>query len=125
MGTNYYLHMNQCKCCNRYDEVHIGKSWRMFRGYRIDPNFPAERVGPVGPVESWQDWKRVLKTTPDAQVFDEYGCEHHVDDFIADVESVPQDRRGSQMRWLVDHNYPLGFDWVDDEGYDFHEGEFS
>jgi hypothetical protein len=26
MGTNYYLKKNICKCCNRYDELHIGKS---------------------------------------------------------------------------------------------------
>ena len=25
MGTNYYLKLNECKHCDRYEEVHIGK----------------------------------------------------------------------------------------------------
>jgi hypothetical protein len=25
MGTNYFLRKNICKCCDRYDEQHIGK----------------------------------------------------------------------------------------------------
>ena len=26
MGTNYYAKLNECKHCNRYEEVHLGKS---------------------------------------------------------------------------------------------------
>ena len=26
MGTNFYIRYNKCSCCDRYDELHVGKS---------------------------------------------------------------------------------------------------
>lgn len=26
MGTNYYVKHNNCECCGRHDEIHLGKS---------------------------------------------------------------------------------------------------
>jgi hypothetical protein len=124
MGTNYYARLNHCECCGRYDETHVCKSLRLFRGYRRDPRWPDDPdPAPVGVVESWQDWKQVLTRTG-VRVYDEYGREHDTQEFIAGVEATPQERRGTQMRWLIDHCHPLARDWVDPEGFDFHDGEF-
>jgi len=123
MGTNYYATLiNHCDCCGRFDEAHICKSLTMFEGFRAGPDAPAPE--PFGVIESWHDWKRVL-IAGDAQIRDEYDRDHSLDDFIAAVERTDPGRRGSQMRWLLDHNHSLDRDWVDADGFDFHEGEFS
>lgn len=78
MGTNYYVKTNECKCCNRYDERHIGKSsvgWAFnFRGY-VDDNLS---------LRSWQDWKLFLK---DKTIFTEYGQEVEYDNFVGMIET--------------------------------------
>jgi hypothetical protein len=124
MGTNYTARTNQCDCCKRYDEFHIGKSLTMFRGY-TQPDYSDEQPTPWGEITSWQDWKRALTTTPGIQVFDEDGVEHKPQRFVERVEATNPSARGRQMRWLIDHEYPLDHDWVDAEGFDFHDGEFS
>lgn len=125
MGTNYYARLNHCACCGRYDETHVCKSLRSFRGYRRDPAWPDDPDPvPVGVVESWQDWKRVLTST-DARIWDEYGREHDKAEFIASIDATSPEHRGSQYRWLIEHGYTLDRDWLDPEGFDFHDGEFS
>lgn len=126
MGTNHYARVNVCHCCNRYDEVHVGKSWSMFHGFRRDPAWPDDPdPQPFGVIESWQDWKRVLLKTPGLYLFDEYGKETNPVTYVAEVESTSPDDRGRQYRWLVDHGHTLDHDWTDAEGFDFHDGEFS
>ncbi len=71
MGTNYYHRYNICSECRRYDKRHIGKSsagWQFsFKGWKDSEGRPA--------IKSWQDWKYILKTFKDGQIFDEYGKE--------------------------------------------------
>ncbi len=71
MGTNFYHRINICSECRRYDERHIGKSsvgWQFsFKGWKDSEGRPA--------IKSWQDWKYILKTFKDGQIFDEYGKE--------------------------------------------------
>ena len=75
MGTNYYHRTNICKCCDRYDEKHIGKNsmgWQFsFQGYKDDesPN-----------IESFKHWKKVLQ---EGKIFDEYDKEISVNEFIS------------------------------------------
>jgi len=48
MGTNYYLIYNECKCCNRHDKVHLGKSsygWKFT--FQTIENFPLRNLDPA------------------------------------------------------------------------------
>lgn len=130
MGTNYYVAINYCDCCGRYDigDIHIGKSnygWCFcFRGYRT------ERL------VSWKAWKEYLK---DKIITDEYGERIGYDDFVKYVESEksPSFVRHDGHKNLQ-HNEegrkpsPNGYtwfdpeyDWDDEEGYPFCSREFS
>lgn len=127
MGTNYYVRSNACHCCGRYDEHHIGKSLTMFeaRGrWEVDGEWTVE-------VGSWADWRNFLRTNV-VEIRDEYGEQHEVEDFIADVENVPVERRSPQYEWMV-ANQPSsvsprpapGMDWLDADGFSFSAREFS
>lgn len=119
MGTNYYAEWNLSP---RSDgpaalevpatklRLHICKSHASFQG----------RV-----FNSWSAWKNFLESNEwQITIRDEYGAVHEVRDFIRDAEEVPADRRAWHHRWLVDHHYPLTDDWLDDDGFSFHRGEF-
>lgn len=118
MGTNHYHRTNLCDCCGRYDQRHIGKSWSMFQGYR-----PDDWASDVPELLSWQQWKEHLLSG--GTVWDEYGREVPVAEFIADVEAVPLERRRRQTQWIFDHGYGDEHDWHDSEGYSFCDREFS
>ena len=63
MGTNYYLHTNECANCHREDEpLHIGKSsagWCF--GLHVHPD-----------IQSLEDWKKRW-AAPGVTIKDEYG----------------------------------------------------
>jgi hypothetical protein len=131
MGTNYYLdtgedadseHCATCTCTEKV-QLHICKSHRMFEGHFKDGE-------PW--LTSWADWKAYLAaaTGAGAQIVDEYGTAHDLDEFVADVEAVPTSDRRRQYDWVNDHGYRVGLvepghDWLDEAGYSFHGGEFS
>lgn len=125
MGANYYHRFAHCDCCGRYDERHIGKSLVMFRGYRPDPDWPDDFTGPV--LASWQQWKEAL--SKEGEVWDEYGRQHDVQQFIADVESTDPVRRRRQYDWMQQHSaeyfLELDHDWLDADGFSFTGREFS
>lgn len=120
MGTNYYHRYNACSHCDRYDERHIGKNsmgWQFsFRGYGNAED------GPV--IVSWQLWKEVLK---EGKIFDEYGRETTLDDFIAMIERS----RGKKNHYDYLRDDPrygssyLSDMWKDTEGWDFTSVGFS
>ena len=64
MGTNYYARTNMCKCCGRYDELHIGKS-------SIGWTFSLH-VYPDIVINSLEDWKELMEKST---IVDEYGEE--------------------------------------------------
>jgi len=74
MGINYYLAKNYCNKCNRYESIHIGKSsygWTFsFRAYKN--------------IRSFDDWKKEFIGN---RIFDEYGKEITINDFVKMVES--------------------------------------
>jgi hypothetical protein len=139
MSTNYYWRFNGCNCCERYDELHIGKSsggWEfMFRGYRSSPANPKEDI------LSWDDWKTRLLA--DGTVVDEYGAAIPTQDFITLVEqdTAPGATWGGTGRALLNHidailanslyesSWPdyrnPNSHWKDSRGYAFSAGEFS
>src|SRR5690349_1926872 len=103
MGTNYYARKDACEHCGRGDEdIHICKSLVMFRGYG-----PGD---PLGEIKSWADWRAVLEQG-ELRIFDEYGQEHSVAAFIADVEATAPEARRRQYDWMVAHSDPSN-DWL-------------
>ncbi len=131
MGTNYYVATNICECCNRRDEMHIGKqSWGWafsFRGYRSEYD-----EAPI--IESWRDWKAYLR---DKQIVDEYGDPVNYDVFVDLVEGIgsPSYTNPENGHKNLSHNeagkkdkYPWfnpDHDWDDEFGYSFSDREFS
>jgi hypothetical protein len=62
MGINYYLRHNQCKCCNRYDELHIGKS---SAGWCFSLH-----VIPEKNIHDLEDWEKLFNESGNT-IFDE------------------------------------------------------
>lgn len=116
MGTNYYARYNKCACCERYEERHIGKSYRTLQ---------ATNVGDVL-IASWADWVTFL-TKEGVEVWNEY-CEHiPTDEFITGWKPLPdaQDIVDYQnAEWIQRFGTELG-DYVDKDGYMFSTREFS
>lgn len=85
MGTNYYLRYNECQCCGRYDEVHIGKSsfgWRFaWHGY-------TEAPAGLHPIKSVADWRDAIKK---GTIYNEYGEKQDADTFIQTRLAIPRD----------------------------------
>lgn len=120
MGTNFYHRYNHCDCCGRYDERHIGKNMTMFQGYRQDPDWP----DPTPEIVSWQQWKEILRT--EGEVWDEYHRLWDLEAFISAVENTDPARRRRQYDWVMRHRFtPKHLDWLDADGFSFHEGDFS
>lgn len=118
MGTNYYAVEAACQAPCRHcaqTEWHIGKSLCMFQ---------AHDVSPWGRIESWEDWKRALRT-PGVEIRDEYGVVHEAEGFIEDVEAVPAELRSRQYDWIVEHGYLTSQDFLDADGFSFCRAEFS
>lgn len=110
MSTNFYHRFNECECCGRYDERHIGKrsgGWEFsFRAYTDEEGKPF--------AVSWQNWKAILKK---GRIFDEYGKEVTYDEFVADVE----ESKGKTNHY----DYVKGAPQYREYGMDFLRGEFK
>ena len=112
-----------------YDQQHICKSLTSFEGVVVWPDEPP--FEPIVTVGSWQAWKERLLEAP-GQVWDEYGRQIEVEDFIDQVEAVGPAGRGHQYQWYVEHRPDLlsdtpqpGKEWLDADGFSFYGGEFS
>jgi|GEM_PF-4767749 len=76
MGTNYYTRVNECSHCERYDEIHLGKT---SSGWK--------------PTLQWNDgkyyssWKEMKNWLEGMKIYDEYGRRVLVRDFIEIIES--------------------------------------
>jgi hypothetical protein len=103
MGTNYYVRYNICKKCNRYDELHLGKSsigWVF--GFRGHEN-----------IESFREWEKFIKDN-NCLIYDEYGRKHHWNDFLKLV-----DRKSGGSKHTLDKYHREDID-----GYSFTDIEF-
>ena len=112
MGTNYYVRTNGCDKCERFDEVHIGKSsmgWTFsFRGYK-------STLDPFGIIVSAKQWFRVLK---DRAIYDEYGDEVRFSE-LKELVKVKAKEENNHADQYNDGN------WIDDDGHSFSGTEFS
>ena len=119
MSTNYYVRTYICPRCNRYDSFHIGKTaagWTFsFHGER---NEGTDRT-PLGIIiTSFEDWKPILKHS---KIFDEYGVGIPYDEFVNMVESFKSDKQNKTHI----KEFPEVYNWLDDDGHSFSEGEWS
>ncbi len=113
MGTNYYADWTPPDAPNITVRLHVCKSHRMFNG----SVFP-----------SWQAWKTFLEhntRTERVKLVDEYGEEILLSMFVARVEATSVEARRRQYDWVVEHGYTTRWDWLDADGFSFHDGEFS
>lgn len=118
MGTNYYVHFEECKCCGATPEpIHIGKNsygWQ-FSFFCVP-----------GVAESWPEWQMFLE---DKNIVDEYGRDISFLDFkeIVDVnKSQPGNKNHTTECWL--HPEPWEEDdenYLDPSGHSFSRREFS
>jgi hypothetical protein len=105
VGTNYYHRFNECSCCGRYDERHIGKSsagWTFsFQAYQD--------------VNSFDEWKERLK---EGKIVDEYGVELTLEEFVEMVKSKQTNGKNHAITYPNDDNF------VDKDGYSFSNRDF-
>ncbi len=124
MGCNYYLRKNECTCCKRYDEVHIGKSshgWTFsFQGY--DGKHYKDN-GFDKPIKSWKDWKEVLSKEDD--IYDEYGRKISLEELEGIIEDR-KDQPNNHTKYCKDRERAgISYVWLDDEDNSFRGTEFS
>ena len=78
MSTNYYIKHNICKCCGKYDKIHLGNTtalgrdfWNVFvfkfKTYYEDKNGEKKKMG------SKKDWDNLFYKLGDNHIVDEYG----------------------------------------------------
>jgi len=132
VGTNYFVRVNECSCCNRYEELHVGKSGNTVQAYThpewSQPGDADWNPTPIGEIRSWRDWRRLMWEHKHT-VWNEYGVEMSDDNLIAIFESSTMKARGSAHQWALENRgrYPevLADSWLDDEGFSMTSREFS
>jgi hypothetical protein len=105
MGMNYYHHSNRCKCCNRSDVTHIGKSsfgWAF--------SFQA-----TDKIKSYKDW--LAEFGKGGEIRDENDANIPIEVFMDMVKA----KQGGKNHAV---EYPDG-NFLDPEGYSFSNYEFS
>ncbi len=108
MGTNYYAKYLECDRCNRYEEIHIGKSssgWQ-FSFHSNDD------------IRSYKEWIEFLEEN-NAVITDEYGDVISLKKFKELVESKQDEKHNHS------EEYTEGGSYKDDEGYSMSPYEFS
>ncbi len=143
MGTNYYLRYNICDCCDRYDEIHVGKSsfgWS-FSFHAIDDYIDMKLMDPKhlladSPeqkiiIDSYKKWQQFINTyvvhLQTAKIYDEYGTEESPQSFYKLVE----DKLGGKNHAYEMKNDPQyshvysNRDFIDEDGHSFSKHEFS
>lgn len=131
MGTNYYFRYNICDCCDRYDQLHIGKSsygWK-FLFHAVDEYIDPRTLDPKEAlldnddtrivISSFQHWKKFIEKFVSefktAKIYDEYNCDIEPDEFF----KMLNNKQGKS------HYTETKSGFIDSEGYDFVDGEFS
>lgn len=127
MGTNYYVRYNRCGCCDRYDELHMCKSFHTYRAHRAN-SWDHKDVSPVGDIVTVADWLRLLEL-PGVEVWDEYDSPHHVPTVVERIkESVESSTNGYHATVDSYRRYGGSFvaeHWLDSDGYHMEPREFS
>jgi len=142
MGTNYYIRYNLCNCCNRYDEIHIGKSsagWQFsfhavddsdIKMALFDPKDMLDDTDRHLIISSFQDWKSFIEKYvikyKAAKIYNEYDELQDPIEFFKLIEAKRKEEN-NQAKYVMksESSYRYRGDYVDDEGYSFSPGDFS
>lgn len=132
MGTNYYFRYNICSCCDRYDQLHIGKSsagWQ-FTFHQVDEYIDSRALDPKAAllgdqetrisISSYAHWKKMIQTYvvdyQTAKIYNEYGDEIEPEALYDIIDKKKSGRsHGNEVRDGL----------LDPEGNSFITGEFS
>lgn len=134
MGTNFYFRFNMCDCCDRYDEIHIGKSsggWQFLFQF-VNQTINPKRLDPKSAllneeknilvVDSFKKWKtlidRYVVEYKTAKIYNEYNEEVSASDLYELIESK---RDGINHHRKSDDRDSF----EDDEGNSFIRCDFS
>lgn len=117
MGTNYHARINQCGTCDRYDELHIGKSMRTVRAH------------PDRGIHEFADWRKLLDS-PAVSIWDEYGSQLNLDSSVEVNAWLDEWQRwDSRTAWHLGDRYAGTYeahgDYLDSDGYHVCAREFS
>ena len=118
MGTNYYLRYDICNECNRYNEIHIGKSscgWKFM--------FEINEDNELNSYERFIDFL-TEKLYKNSKIFDEYGRESSLAGLMKLIEDKQKDTENKDHSPIYTHHDYDGF-FLDEKGYNFCKGEFS
>jgi hypothetical protein len=128
MGTNYYWRFRQCGSCNRYEEIHVGKSsgtWQAYPHKLLNEDYPDwgyDTESPVGfAVISVEDWRRVFTEIP-GELWTER--KELIPDPIAWLEAQKPWVAGPDGQRYLDGDIQMGRGWLDANGFRFYTGEF-
>lgn len=123
MGTNYYVHINECWECGRWEELHVGTSGTCVQAH-VRPAWSADDPTPIGEIRSWADWRKLLAEV-DHTCWDEYGARLTTSELIAIFEGSDPAARRRQYDWMIAHREPMSHDWLDADGFSVTAVEFS
>ena len=112
MGTNYYLRHDICNKCNRYEELHIGKSshkWKFL--------FHSIKKEDLTTYDRWVDFLKIETENEGAKIFDEYGAEIELKELLDLITEKQGNKEKNPSKW---NDY-----YLDVRGYNFCTIEFS
>ncbi len=121
MGTNYYFVQNECECCLRNEQVHIGKrsgGW-MFSFHGL--------IGNVPHVRSWKEWQTEIKNSEIFKpVINEYGERFTFEEFSKIVENSKNEKLNHYDYCAKNHSeWQDDSEWKDEDGWSFSSRDFS
>ena len=107
MGTNYYLRKSICDKCDRYDELHVGKS---SAGWHFSLHIIPE-LG-INDLESWK------KHFVGNKIFDEYGDEITPEQMICVITERSWNREDvPDAKFLRENSAEIGLNGLLAHGY--------
>lgn len=137
MGTNYYIRYNICKCCDKYDEFHIGKNsmgWQFtFQKISSNDEINLKHLDPKTmlldkdiyvELKSFTDWESFIKKYvvdfETAKIYDEYDKEITPLDFFNMIKEKQTPENKIHTIEVNDNN-----SYLDLQGHCFIRGDFS
>lgn len=127
MGTNFYLTLNECDKCGRFDELHIGKAsagWQfLWQGFNPQ-EWEIEENPDVRVIRSVKDWIPLLEK---GVIHDGRGSEVSVGELLEIVDKKRDRDLLNNTEYLQKHHGYISEDdaWNDEDGHPFSGRDFS
>lgn len=102
MGTNFYVRLNYCEHCGRYETLHIGKR---SCGWKFDFAY-----------DNFKSINEVREKLKNQTIVDEYARTYTYEEFMKMVEELQSGKTHADGTYAC---------FINIDGYDFAIGEFS